>query len=69
MKTSRYLYTSQDQLRREFWLGHPSLRHQYRSAKRQNAYPCDTRMAWCDYVDAMARDGNISNALAGRATL
>jgi hypothetical protein len=69
MRTSRYLYTSQAVLRRAFWLDHPSLRPQYRSAKRQNAYPCDTRIAWCDYVEAMARDGNISDALAGRATL
>ena len=69
MKTSRYLYTSQDQLRRAFWLARPDLRPQYRSAKRQNAYPCDTRMAWCDYVEAMARDGAISDDLAARATL
>jgi len=69
MKTSAYLYTSQDQLRRAFWLDHPSLRPQYRSAKRQNEYPTDTRMAWCDYVEAMARDGNIPDALACRATL
>ena len=69
MKTSRYLYTSQAVLQRQFWLNHPSLRPQYRSAKRQNDYPTDTRMAWCDYVEAMARDGAISDALAGRATL
>ena len=69
MKTSRFLFTSQAVLRRQFWLDHPSLRPQYRSAKRQNEYPTDTRMAWCDYVEAMARDGNISDALAGRATL
>ena len=69
MKTSRYLYTSQDQLRRSFWLARPDLRPQYRSAKRQNDYPTDTRMAWCDYVEAMARDGAISDDLAARATL
>ena len=69
MRTYRYLYTSQAVLRRQFWLDHPSLRPQYRSAKRQNEYPTDIRIAWCDYVDAMARDGNISDALACRATL
>ena len=69
MKTSPYLYTSQAALRRSFWLAHPALRHQYRSAKRQNDYPTDTRMAWCDYVDAMAREGCISADLAARATL
>ena len=69
MKTSAYLYTSQSVLRRQFWLDHPSLRPQYRSNRRQNEYPTDTRMAWCDYVEAMASDGAISDALAGRATL
>ena len=69
MRTSRYLYTSQAVLRRQFWLDHPRLRPQYRSAKRQNEYAVDTRMAWCDYVEAMARDGNISDALACRANL
>jgi len=69
MKTSPYLYTSQAALRRSFWLAHPALRHQYRSNKRQNQYPTDTRMAWCDYVDAMAREGCISADLAARATL
>ena len=69
MKTSPYLYTSQAALRRSFWLARPDLRPQYRSAKRQNDYPTDTRMAWCDYVDAMAREGCISADLAARATL
>lgn len=35
----------------------------------QNDYPADIRMAWCDFVDSMQRDGNISMALAERATL
>ena len=69
MKTSPYLYTSQAALRRSFWLAHPALRHQYRSNKRQNQYPTDIRIAWCDYVDAMAREGAISDDLAARATL
>ena len=69
MKTYPYLYTSQAALRRSFWLAHPALRHQYRSNKRQNQYPTDIRIAWCDYVDAMAREGCISADLAARATL
>lgn len=36
---------------------------------RQNSYPCDIRSAWCDFVDGMARNGNISEALAQRAIL
>ena len=69
MRPGPHLYTSQAVLRRQFWLDHPSLRPQYRSNRRQNEYPTDTRMAWCDYVEAMARDGAISADLAARATL
>lgn len=29
----------------------------------------DTRCAWCDWIDALSRDGIISEALAQRATL
>lgn len=37
--------------------------------KVQNEYPADTRMAFVDYVDSLARSGDISEALAGRVTL
>lgn len=40
----------------------------YRAAT-QNEYPADIRMAWVDFVDAMTRCGEISEALADRATL
>ena len=61
------MITTQIALRKSFWEDHP----QYKRipGKTQNDYPADTRMAWCDYVEYMARIGEISDALAGRATL
>jgi len=35
----------------------------------QNRQPCDTRMAFVDFVDSLERDGQISQALAARVTL
>lgn len=61
------MITTQKALRDAFWAEHPKL---VRCAgKKQNDYPADTRMAWCDFVEAMRRNGEISEALANRATL
>lgn len=35
----------------------------------QNEYPTDVRVSWCDFVECMYRAGQISEALADRATL
>lgn len=61
--------TNQKDLRAAFWDAHPKLSLSRRANKKQNDYPADIRMAWCDYVEYMHRDGNISDALANRATL
>ena len=61
------MITNQKDLRDAFWEAHPALKQV--KGKTQNDYPADTRMAWCDYVEYMARIGEISDALAGRATL
>lgn len=37
--------------------------------KRQNELPADVRAAFVDFVDYLAREGTISNALAQRVTL
>ncbi len=63
-------FTRQDQVRDAFWLtfyveGKP---REYRG-KAQNDLPTDIRCAFCDYVDYLARDGTISEALARRVTL
>lgn len=68
-----YRYTTQPQLRDAFWAAYPSFDHQAREAgirsKSQNEHCATVRCAWCDFIDAAARNGDISEALAGRATL
>ena len=68
-----YIYTNQQQLRAAFWAEHDSFDHQARAAgirsKGQNAQCATVRCTWCDWIDSLARDGQISEALAQRATL
>lgn len=69
----KYQYTSQAQIRAAFWESHPE--HDARARKRgtrsksQNHQVCDCRMAFCDFLDSLARNGEISETLAQRATL
>lgn len=61
------MITTQKELRQQFWRDHPHLVRV--PGKTQNQYPADTRTAWVGYVDAMVRQGAISDKLADRATL
>jgi len=67
------MITTQKQIRAQFWLDHPSFDHQAREAgirsKHQNEQCATVRCAFVDYVDMLRRDGQISEALADRATL
>ena len=67
------MITTQKELRKAFWEAHPSFDHQAREAgirsKSQNHHCATVRLTWCDFVDMMVRDGQISEALAQRATL
>lgn len=54
-------------LRDSFWETFPEYARE--TGKTQNDYPIDVRMAWCDYVDCMYKDGEISDKLAHDATL
>lgn len=55
------------ELRAAFWEAHPAFKRKGRT--KQNDYPADVRMAWCDYVEHMVRNGDIPENLAQRATL
>ena len=62
--------TNQTEIRNAFWLtfcveGKP--RRFY--GKSQNQLPADVRAAFVDFVDYLAREGTISEALASRVTL
>jgi hypothetical protein len=64
------MFTTQKQVRSAFWAefeARPDYVPQFR--KPQNQCPTDTRCAFVDYVDSLARDGQISEALAERVTL
>ncbi len=60
------MMTNQAQVRQAFWNAHHFVR---RAGWTQNDYPTDVRVAFVDYVDYLARDGQISEALAQRVTL
>ena len=64
------MFTTQRAIRRAFWNEHPHLPHR-RTVRHgdERDYPTDTRCAFCDYVDYLARKGQISEALAQRVTL
>ena len=62
------MITNQKDLRRAFWQSYAP--HGLRVPKpRGKDWPVDVSVLFVDYVDRMARDGTISEALAQRATL
>lgn len=74
------MITTQKQLRDAFWEAHPQFKRGVKrigtkdgraiyAPKKQNDYPADVRMAWCDFVESMNRNGEISDDLTERATL
>jgi hypothetical protein len=71
------MMTTQKQIRAEFWSMHPTAdRRKYpvvtdwnRTDSKQRDFCTDTRCAFVDFVDYLQRDGQISEALANRATL
>ena len=66
-----YTYTTQQQIRAAFWDAFPELsRRKIPDHSGQGRmYPTDTRCAFCDFLESLTRNGEISEALAGRATL
>ncbi len=62
--------TTQKQIRRAFWEQHPEMAgHWTKDRDGKKLYPCDIRCAFVDFVDHLARDRTISEALASRVTL
>ena len=69
-------YTTQKQIRAAFWQAHPDAdrkRYPARDWTREDHasrdYCTDTRCAFVDFLDSLARSGHITEALAQRATL
>lgn len=65
------MITTQKQLRRLFWQTFPNLPRRKIPNYSGNGtiYVTDTRCAWCDWLDALSKNDEISQELAGRATL
>ena len=68
--------TTQKEIRAAFWAAHPTAdRRRYpardwtREDKSTRDYCTDTRCAYVDFVDYLARSGQITETLAARATL
>jgi hypothetical protein len=60
---------TQAEVRAAFWEDcFPEVKKSY-TRKKQNEYPADIRCAFVDYVDSLQKSGQISEALAFRATL
>jgi hypothetical protein len=65
------MITNQRELRRRFWQEHPDLPRRKIPNYSGNGtmHVTDTRCAFCDWLDYMAKSGEVSQALADRATL
>ena len=63
------MMTTQAQVRRAFWNYYPEWSRLFVKTKRQNAYVADVRCDFVDFVDHLARSGQINEALAARVTL
>ncbi|MCR4302120.1 MAG: hypothetical protein NUV51_10955 [Sulfuricaulis sp.] len=67
------MLTTQSQVRAAFWRDldelSPDLSRRRKPGKRQNDQVPDIRVAWVDYVDMLARSGEISEKLAAEVTL
>lgn len=71
MQTS-YAIRNVTELRADFWREHSHLvckTNARGNPLSQNLQPCDTRVAFVDYVDRLARSQSISDRLAQSATL
>lgn len=70
---NKHTYTTQAQIRVAFWEAFPHFDEQARAAgirsKRQNHQCATVRCSFVDFVDSLARHGEISEKLAQRVTL
>jgi hypothetical protein len=66
-----YRITNQKQLREQFWAEHPELsRKKIKDyAGTGKMYNTDTRTAFVNWLDALQKNGDVSQELAERATL
>lgn len=69
MKTT-YRLTTQKEVRAEFWKTFDGSRNKVKNYESNGKmYTTNTSCAFVDFVDSLARNGEISEALANRVTL
>jgi hypothetical protein len=68
---TEYTYEDEEEVRAAFWDFADSMNGDGITRRKfsDGSYSTDTRCAFVDYVDSLARDGQISEALAQRVTL
>ena len=60
---------TQKEVRASFWNEYPEFKNDYRVYKKQNQYKTDIRQSFCDYVNYLVGNGEISEKLASKVTL
>lgn len=63
----KYEITTQAQVKSMFWESHPKFKRI--PGKKQNDYPADIRVSFCDFVERLWRNNQISDKLADLVTL
>jgi hypothetical protein len=65
------MITTQKELRKLFWQTFPDLpRKKIRNySDNGTMYRTDTRVTWCNWIDALSKSNEISQELAQRVTL
>lgn len=63
------MYTTQKQIRDAFWGSHPGASRKTLVYGDHVTFTCDTRCAFVEYIDMLARDGVITKKLASDVTL
>lgn len=61
--------TTQKQVRAAFWAAHPNASRKLINYGASLIYTVETRVAFVEFIDRLARDGTITEALASRVTL
>lgn len=57
------------EVRNLFFEEHPQFAHERRARKSQNDYSTDCRCSFCDFVEFLRSQGDITNKQAARLTL
>ena len=57
------------QILRSFFECYPQFKSEFRVGKQQNSYSCDCRTAFCDHVDYLLKDGEITETQANNTIL